>query len=287
MDEWGEWNPAAGFLHSVSKDPDIEVGENASKRFLKWRLGIKELPSPVRARVGSVGIDLPRERSTDDFSRVLLGRRTWRKFGREAVSLSDVGTLLGLTFGVRAWMDLGALGRAALKTSPSGGARHPIEAFLLARRVEELPAGLYYYDPDGHRLERLEERGRRAASRLREYLPGQPWYGEASLLVLMTAVFARTQWQYPYPRSYRAVFLEAGHFCQTFCLVATWLGLAPFSTDALADSVIEKDLGIDGVRESVLYAAGVGPRPRGISWAPSVGDEPIPVLLPSKRDRRR
>jgi hypothetical protein len=30
---------------------------------------------------------------------------------------------------------------------------------------------------------------------------------------------------------------------------------------ALADSRIEKDLGIDGITESVLYAAGVGRRP--------------------------
>jgi len=27
--------------------------------------------------------------------------------------------------------------------------------------------------------------------------------------------------------SLRSVLLEARHFCQTFCLVATWLGLAP------------------------------------------------------------
>jgi SagB-type dehydrogenase family enzyme len=149
------------------------------------------------------------------------------------------------------------------------------------RRVEATPPGLYYYDPEKHRLERLSRGG---ASRIRSYLPGQPWYREASVLVLMTAVFARTQWLYPNPRSYRAVLLEAGHLCQTFCLAATWLGLAPFETAALADSLIEKDLGIDGVRESVLYAAGVGPRPKGISWAPSIDGEPPPRLLPRGRE---
>jgi SagB-type dehydrogenase family enzyme len=82
-------------------------------------------------------------------------------------------------------------------------------------------------------------------------------------VVVMTAVFARTQWKYPASRAYRAVLLDAGHLGQTFCLVATWLGLAPFCTMALADSRIERDLGIDGVTESVLYAAGVGVRPAG------------------------
>jgi hypothetical protein len=36
------------------------------------------------------------------------------------------------------------------------------------------------------------------------------------------------------------------------------MGLAPFCTAALKDSMIEKDLGIDGISESVLYVAGVG-----------------------------
>jgi hypothetical protein len=38
----------------------------------------------------------------------------------------------------------------------------------------------------------------------------------------------------------------------------------------LADSRIEHDLGIDGITESVLYTAGVGHRPKGLSWAPLV-----------------
>lgn len=281
MADWSEWNPAAGFLHSASKDPDFERGELDSERFLKWRLETKKIPEATKAAIGSTAVDLPRAHSKGAFPRVLLARRTWRKFGKGSVGLSELGTLLGLTFGVQKWMDLGALGRFALKTSPSGGARHPIEAYVLARRIRGLPPGLYHYDPDGHGLERLIRGGE--ASRMRRYLPGQPWYGSAPFLLLMTAVFARTQWQYAYPRSYRAVLLEAGHFCQTFCLVATWLGLAPFETDALADSLIEKDLRIDGVRESVLYAAGAGPRPGALSWAPSVGDDPLPSLFPPKR----
>ena len=84
----------------------------------------------------------------------------------------------------------------------------------------------------------------------------------------MTGVFARTRWKYPAPRAYRVVLIEAGHVCQTFCLVATSLGLAPFCTMALADSAIEKDLKIDGVSESILYTAGVGRLPEGTDWAP-------------------
>ena len=76
------------------------------------------------------------------------------------------------------------------------------------------------------------------------------------------------------------MLLEAGHVCQTFCLAATWLGLAPFCSMALADAAIEKALGLDGVSESVLYAAGVGRRP---ALAAGV----LPGMLPPRARRAR
>ena len=132
-----------------------------------------------------------------------------------------------------------------LKTSPSGGARHPLEAYVLVRRVAGLDSGVYHYAADVHQLERLASAG--AAPAFDEVLPTQWWYRDAGALVLLTAVFERTRWRYEGPRAYRAVLIEAGHVCQTFCLTATWLGLAPFCSMALADSAIENMLGLDGV----------------------------------------
>jgi len=68
---------------------------------------------------------------------------------------------------------------------------------------------------------------------------------------VLTRIFAR--WRAPLDR--------VRHLCQTFCLTATWLGLAPFCTIAFNDSSIERMLGVDGISESVLYAAGAGTRP--------------------------
>ena len=36
-----------------------------------------------------------------------------------------------LTFGAQKLIDLGAAGRALLRTSPSAGARHPLEAYVV------------------------------------------------------------------------------------------------------------------------------------------------------------
>jgi SagB-type dehydrogenase family enzyme len=175
------------------------------------------------------------------------------------VALPALSTLLHLTAGVQSWVTAKGEGRVPLKTAPSGGARHPIEAYVLARRVRSLDPGIYHYAADRHALERVP--GSAAPPAFDEVLPTQSWYRGAAALVLFTAVFERTRWRYRSPRAYRAVLLEAGHVCQTFCLTATWLGLAPFCSMAIADAFAERTLGIDGVSEAVLYAAGVGSRP--------------------------
>jgi SagB-type dehydrogenase family enzyme len=74
----------------------------------------------------------------------------------------------------------------------------------------------------------------------------------------MTAVFDRLLWKYPFENAYRILWLDAGHLGQTFCLLATALGLGPFVTAALQDSRIEKLLGIDGVKEFPVYLCGAG-----------------------------
>src|SRR5262249_38593594 len=150
-------------------------------------------------------------------------------------------------------------GRVAMKTAPSGGAQHPIEAYVIALRVAGLRPGIYHYNAGIHHLERLRAKATRGE--ITRYLNGQTWCGGAAAVVVMTAVFGRTQWKYPASRAYRTVLIEAGHVCQTFCLLATWLELAPFCTMALTESAIERTLGLDGVSESVLYTAGVGVPP--------------------------
>jgi len=151
-------------------------------------------------------------------------------------------------------------GDSPCKTSPSGGALHPAEAYLLARNVQGVPRGIYHYDALGHRLQEIR-RGATPRPRSRNYWQGSGGFRDAAFVVFLAAVFHRTQWKYDYPRAYRAVLAEAGHLCQTFCLTATWLGLAPFCTMAFADTRIEKALSLDGISESVLYAMGAGTKP--------------------------
>jgi SagB-type dehydrogenase family enzyme len=257
---WKKWSPAASYFHQSTKDCHVPIEPEDSVRLLRQRARTKRMPASVKRYPKNRQISLPPPKKIGEFARVLLERRTWRQFSRVPVRLEQLGSLLGLTFGVQSWLDLKGIGRVALKTSPSGGARHPIEAYVLALRVKGLDRGLYHYNAGNHRLELLNTGA--TARKASTYLNGQWWFGGGAALILMTAVFARPQWKYPSSRAYRVVLIDAGHLCQTFCLVATWLGLAPFCTMALADSEIEYDLKIDGVTESIIYAAGIGMRPK-------------------------
>lgn len=272
---WQGWAPEAAFFHFATKDGRRQNLEDATRQLYET-LALEEYPDTLKQQPGRTAVSLPpfemsREASAllQDFPEVLRARRTWRRFGDAPLAHDHLSTLLGLTWGVQQWMRIGSEIRSALKTSPSGGACHSLEAYVVARRVDGLRPGIYHYNPDTHALARV--RDRLPDDPIVTYLGGQPWYRDANALFLMTCVVPRVRWKYRFPRAYRSVLLEAGHFCQTFCLVATWLGLAPFCTGLVADSLVERALRIDGVDETVIYAAGVGSRPGGPEdavWAP-------------------
>jgi SagB-type dehydrogenase family enzyme len=259
---WEYWSPSAAFFHFASKDVPYEVTD---QDFLRVRRLTEGPPEMLRLRRGPV-VSLPPFPRRGALPRLLLARRSWRAFGKRPVTIRELSALAGLTWAVQRWVRLAPDLALPLKTSPSGGACHSIEVYFAVRRVRGLTPGLYHYRPDAHSLVRLRKgwTGRTLVRRL----GGQRWFAKSAVVALMTTAVERVQFKYRFARAYRVVLLEAGHFCQTFCLVATWLGLAPFCTAAIADSAIERDLSIDGVGECVLYAAGVGSRPRGMIWAP-------------------
>ena len=89
----------------------------------------------------------------------------------------------------------------------------------------------------------------------------------------MTARFGRSFRKYRrHAKVYRAIYLDAGHLSQTFYLLCTELGLGPWITAALDESVVERALGLDPLRESVVAVCGCG-RPRAEAATPPL--EPL------------
>lgn len=271
---WWAWLPEASF-HFATKDVEYDdappglfrryLAESRQPPLRKSYPSAPRVDLPTRGTARTWGGHPARESAgapvDATFEQVLLARKTHRAFSRRPVLLRDIAALLHYTWGVTGRIAAPPFGRLFHKTSPSAGARHPVEVYLLAMRVSGLAQGLYHYDCLHHRLERL--RSFAAVPKALAWTAGQDFVGDASALFIMTAVFPRVLWKYRFARSYRVVLLDAGHLCQTFCLVATWLGLAPFCTAAFEDTLIERDLGLDGIRESAIYVAGVGAPPEG------------------------
>jgi SagB-type dehydrogenase family enzyme len=255
---WRVWGEEAAFFHFGTKHAHRGARYVDERKLSRSLLRASPQPPSIKRYRGSRRVDLPHNRSplSSEFPRVLLARRTVRTFRKHGVAIDQLATLLYLTYGITASIRWPGLGRVPVKTSPSAGARQPLEVYVFARNVRGLAPGVYHYRSDSHQLETIR-RGCTSAQ-LAAYCAGQDWVGQCAALCVMTAVLPRLMWRYRSARAYRVLLLEAGHFCQTFCLTSTWLGLAPFSTAALIDEDIERDLHLDGARESVVYAAGVG-----------------------------
>ena len=256
---WGE-NFASAQYHVASRDLRYAGSEAANDLMVAKRIASKRRPARFKRYLKAPRRQLSsrtwNSRRAGDLERILLERRTVREFTREAVSLEDFSALVRGTWRKTGWLDGGFLGRLTTKTSPSAGALHPIECYVLAWNVRGLPGGLYHYDVAGDELRRLRSGDLRGAAV--EAASGQRWVARAAFLCVMTAVFERTLWKYEVEASYRVLWLDAGHLAQTFCLLATARGLGPFTTAALQESRIERLIGLDGVREFPVYLCGAG-----------------------------
>lgn len=186
----------------------------------------------------------------------LRNRRTRRAFRRQPISLNSFATVVQWCWGATHVAEDPVLGPFLLKTSPSGGARHPIEVYPVVIRVENVDPGIYHYSSIAHELT-LRKAGE-FADLVVELCADQPWVRDASVVFFMTAVLERSMWKYRHAHAYRVIQLDAGHLGQTFHLVCTELGLAPFTTAALSAKRVEEELGLDGISEVAIYAAATG-----------------------------
>jgi putative peptide maturation dehydrogenase len=201
--------------------------------------------------------------SASAYESLLRRRATCRNFdSRRALELHDLAAVCFRAFGAFAVGKFGPGFRALKKGSPSGGGMHPVEAYLLVRRVEGLSPGLYHYHAVEHALEPLAGSAPAHLARLaRRAVAGQRYLAAAPVLVVLAARFSRNQWKYrQHAKAYRVMLLDAGHLSQTFQLAATELGLGSFITAAVNEIEIEQAFGLEPMQEGVMAVCGLGHR---------------------------
>jgi SagB-type dehydrogenase family enzyme len=253
-----KWKNDARYFHYSTQNVIFEQDLECMKTTLAKQAQTIPPPKPFKDYSQS-GIKLLNsfENYEGDFWNVLRSRRTRRLFRRQKISLQDFSTLLLWTWGKTHTLSHPELGQYILRTSPSGGSRHPIEVYPVVLNVEGISPGIYHYSVRRHDLEqlRLEKNLEEIVVRL---CANQEWVRNAAAVFFMTALVERSMWKYKQSHAYRIMLLDAGHLGQTFHLVCTKLKLAPFTFAATNDKEIEKELCIDGVSEIPVYVASTG-----------------------------
>ncbi|WP_043264326.1 SagB/ThcOx family dehydrogenase [Streptomyces sp. CT34] len=258
---WSAWAPEASFLHYATQNDYLDTEINIQDPDLAPELA--QMPPLFTTYADAPRHPLPRPRADlrAPYEQVLHTRRTHRDFTPEAVSQETLATLLSTVFGPVDFIDSGH-GALYRRTSPSGGSRQELDAYLGALNVTGLPAGWYHYNGLEHSLElRAEGLTRGEAAHL---CGDQEWAGQAAFLVVLAARLERMSVKYRTPRCYRVCLLNAGHLGQTFVLTATALGLGPVQTGAFNDALIAERCRLDNAGDTPLYVLAAGhPSPSG------------------------
>jgi putative peptide maturation dehydrogenase len=260
------WTPAA-VAHSFGRWREVDAqaaidrdGPGTTAKMIE-----EQGPPPpetwaLRPRETWQALPAPKKTALDD---LLAGRTTCRNFDPDFhLPLADASAILHRVFAAQAQHELAPGAVALKKNSPSGGGLHPIEAFVLAQRVDGLAPGVYHYHTTGHALEPLTALSTDEAAALAQRLvAGQTWFASAPLLVLLAARFQRNFWKYRnHSKAWRVIQLDAGHLSQNFYLSATEFGYGAFITGAINDDVAERACELDGISTGALAVCGLGRR---------------------------
>jgi SagB-type dehydrogenase family enzyme len=196
-------------------------------------------------------VHLPQPRLNSDISveRTLLSRRSVREYRDESLTLAEIGQLL--------WAAQGVTNPEGFRTAPSAGALYPLELYLVAGKVRDLPPGTYHYRPPTHTLALVlagDIRGKLSVSALYESA-----IKRAPASLVFSAVAARTTGKYG-KRGVRYVYMDHGHAAQNVHLQAVAMGLGTYVIGGFNDDALRQIMSLTP-EEEPLSIIPVG-RPR-------------------------
>jgi SagB-type dehydrogenase family enzyme len=204
-----------------------------SGALLVWLIAYALSGAGFAASALSIELPSPRVSGGISVAEALAQRRSIRSYSDAPLRLGELGQLL--------WAAQGITHRQGLRTAPSAGALYPLELYVVVGSVEGLGAGVYHYRPEGHLLTKVADGDRRKP--LAGAALHQSWIREASVVIVLTAVFERTRRKYG-PRAERYAHMEVGHAGQNLFLQAEALGLATVVVGAFDDEVVTAVLGL-------------------------------------------
>ena len=214
-------------------------------------------PFEIPLEEGKPLIDLPQPDDIDlgsyDLRKAIEERRSLRRYSEDSLSLEELSYLLWLTQGVK---EVNEKRKVVWRTVPSAGCRHPFETYLSINRVEGLDPGLYRFVASDHKLVALQL-DPTFNDKLTEACMNQRQVATSAVTFIWAAVPYRTVWRYS-ERSYRYIYLDAGHVCQNLHLAAESINCGICAIGAYHDDLADELLGFNPPDMFVIYMASLG-----------------------------
>jgi len=193
--------------------------------------------------------------------KALLIRRSIRDYKDEPLTLEEVSQLLWAAQGITKTDMIDSQYLIHYRTTPSAGALYPLELYIVAGNVINLPEGIYKYKPVEHELIKIAEGDKRI--QLSVAALNQACIRNCSAVIVFGAVYKRTTQKY-LERGIRYVYMEAGHAAQNVYLQAASLNLGTVVVGGFDDDEVKKVVNMTDdenrplLNEEPLYLMSVG-----------------------------
>ncbi len=222
---------------------------------------------------------------------VMESRRSVRAFGKEPISVEQLGEFLYRVARIRAFwnFELKAPDGTLVETLqlsnrpyPGGGAIYEMELYLTIDRCRGLAPGLYRYNPMEHVLIKVPADDARLAGLLQDACLSAAITQKPQVLITLAARFQRLTWKYT-TIAYAATLKNVGVLYQTMYLVATAMGLAPCALGSGNSELFAEAAGTDYYAETSVGEFMLGTLPevdQPVPWANDLDFIPNTFLQP-------
>ena len=190
-------------------------------------------------------------RRDSEFEALLDHRESHRNFLDSPISLVELSKIIG------SCRIVDSKRKPERRTYPSGGARFPVELYVISYNVDGLKQGAHHYNMKDNSLELLLEKDLK--KQRRELI--SPYLENPAATIIFTSVIARSEVKYGL-RAYPYSLIEAGHIGQNIQLAASEIGIGSCSVSGFVDDTVKKILDLTD-DEIPIYSISIGKAKKG------------------------
>lgn len=193
-----------------------------------------------------LSIPLSKDNDKGELKQLLEIRKSTRTFSDKPLEFEELSKIL------RSCRILDLNRDPEKRTYPSGGARFPVELYLISFNIDRLIPGAYHYNIKKESLELLLDKDLK--SKRRELI--SPYLENPAATVIFTSVLARSEVKYGL-RAYPYSLIEAGHMGQNIHLACAEQGIGSCSVSGFIDNSVRDILDLTE-NEIPIYTISIG-----------------------------